>query len=81
MTPGGRERLTPTERRVVALVCEGLTNPEIARRLSVSPRTIQGHLLKVFRKLKVSSRTQLVARVVRAEMQNRSDAMNRGGQR
>lgn len=54
------DRLTETERRVVELVCEGLTNREISERLSVSPRTVQGHLLKVFRKLGVSSRTRLM---------------------
>ena len=64
----GYSRLTRTEHEVVSLLCEGLTNPEIARRLTVSARTVQGHLLKVFRKLGVSSRTELVARMLRAEM-------------
>lgn len=64
-------RLTPSERNVVTLVCEGLTNPQIAARLSLSPRTVQGHLLKVFEKLDVATRTQLVAKLVRAEMEER----------
>lgn len=62
-----RHDLTRTEREIVTLLCEGLTNPQIARRLTVSARTVQGHLLKVFRKLGVSSRTELVARMLRAE--------------
>ncbi len=66
--PEELEPLTPTERNVVVLVCQGLTNPQIARRLGVSPRTIQGHLLNVFKKLGVSSRTQLVARMLRAHI-------------
>lgn len=53
--------LTPAERRVIALVSEGLTNINIAERLSVSPRTVQRHLYSVFRKLGVSSRTGLAA--------------------
>ncbi len=67
------ERLTATERRVVELVCEGLTNPQIAQRLSVSPRTVQGHLLKVFRKYRVSSRTELVVRLLRSAEGTPSD--------
>jgi len=60
--------MTRTEREAVQLVCEGMTNPQIARRLGVSPRTVQGHLLKVFRKFDVSSRTELVARLLRAQI-------------
>lgn len=53
--------LTAAETRVIALVCEGLTNIKIAERLSVSPRTVQRHLYSIFRKLDVSSRTALAA--------------------
>lgn len=63
---GGRARpasgwasLTPTERRVVDLAVDGLTNREIGERLFVSPRTVQAHLLRVFPKLGISSRRQL----------------------
>ncbi len=59
-------RLTATERTVADLVCEGLTNPQIAERLGVSRRTIQGHLVNVFKKLGVASRTELAARLLRA---------------
>lgn len=65
--------LTPTEHQIVALLCEGLTNPQIAERLCVSSRTVQGHLLKVFRKVRVSSRTELVARSLRGELTPRSE--------
>jgi DNA-binding CsgD family transcriptional regulator len=53
--------LSPTERQVVLLAAEGLTNPEIAARLFVSPRTVGAHLYRSFAKLGVSNRTQLTA--------------------
>ena len=62
-TPDTRDDLTPQERRVAALVAEGLTNREVAARLFLSPKTIETHLGNVYRKLGVRSRTQL-ARVV-----------------
>lgn len=57
----GWDALTPTEREVVALVAEGLTNPEIAQRLFVARSTVKDHLAKVFRKLGVTTRAELSA--------------------
>jgi DNA-binding CsgD family transcriptional regulator/tetratricopeptide (TPR) repeat protein len=57
--------LTPTERDVVRLVCEGLANNDIASRLFVSPRTVQSHLTHVYNKLGVSSRVHLVREAAR----------------
>jgi len=62
-----RAPLTRAEREVAGLVCEGLTNRQAADRLGVSPRTIQGHLLRIFRKFDVSSRTQLAAAYLRGD--------------
>jgi DNA-binding CsgD family transcriptional regulator/tetratricopeptide (TPR) repeat protein len=61
----GWQSLTPTERQVVGLVVEGLSNPQIGERLFVSPRTVQTHVAHVFTKLQVSSRAQLAAEAVR----------------
>lgn len=57
----GWPSLTPTELDVVALVAEGLTNPEIAARLHVARSTVKDHLAKVFRKLGVTTRAELAA--------------------
>jgi DNA-binding NarL/FixJ family response regulator len=53
--------LSARELDVMALVAEGLTNREIARRLFVSEATVKSHLVHVFTKLGVASRTAAVA--------------------
>jgi DNA-binding NarL/FixJ family response regulator len=53
---GHPAKLTPREVEVLGLVAEGLTNPQVAQRLFLSPRTVQRHLNSVYRKLGVSSR-------------------------
>ena len=53
--------LTPREREIALLVCEGHSNAEVARRLSKSVLTIKTQLNSVFRKLGVSSRAKLMA--------------------
>ena len=61
----GWASLTASERAVCELVAEGLTNREVARRLYVSPHTVNTHLRHVFQKLTVSTRTELAALVAR----------------
>jgi DNA-binding CsgD family transcriptional regulator len=61
----GWESLTPTEVRVVDLVAEGMTNPEIAERLFVSRRTVATHLEHVFQKLGHANRVELAADAAR----------------
>jgi DNA-binding CsgD family transcriptional regulator len=52
--------LSPQESQIAGLVMEGLGNKEIGRRLYLSHRTIGSHLYRIFPKLGVSSRAQLV---------------------
>ncbi|HEX6032459.1 MAG TPA: LuxR C-terminal-related transcriptional regulator, partial [Tepidiformaceae bacterium] len=57
----GWESLSATERAVSLLVAEGLTNGAVAKRLYISPHTVNSHLRHVFAKLGVSNRVALAA--------------------
>jgi DNA-binding CsgD family transcriptional regulator len=52
--------LSAQEAHIACLVREGLSNPQIAARLYVSPRTVEWHLSRIFSKLGISSRAQLM---------------------
>lgn len=55
--------LTASEREIARLAVEGLSNPKIAERLFISPRTVQTHMAHLFRKLGIASRVELARQV------------------
>lgn len=57
----GRERLNLTQRQheIVVSVLGGMTNPQIAEKLSISPETVKHHLTQIFHKTGVSTRLEL----------------------
>jgi DNA-binding CsgD family transcriptional regulator len=57
------DELTATERRVAELAAEGLTNREVASKAYMSPKTVQANLTRIYRKLGISSRAELGARM------------------
>jgi DNA-binding CsgD family transcriptional regulator len=59
------QRLDDRERLVLAMVVEGLTNPQIADALAFSPSTIRNDLSSIFRKLGVTSRSEAAAAGIR----------------
>ncbi|CAM5686547.1 response regulator transcription factor [Streptomyces aurantiogriseus] len=73
-SPASRQRpasgwhsLTRAELRVARLVATGLTNRAVAERLVVSPHTVDTHLRRVYAKLSVHSRVQLVRHALQHE--------------
>jgi DNA-binding CsgD family transcriptional regulator len=68
-TPDDREpmlqSLTPSEREVVSYVCLGFTNKEIATACGISANRVRNKLVRIFRRLEVSTRAELSALAVR----------------
>ncbi|MGW5927753.1 helix-turn-helix transcriptional regulator [Streptomyces anulatus] len=60
--------LTPREREIAAVITEGLTTPAIAARLYLSPRTVESHLARIYRKTGVTSRAALAALQTRSKL-------------
>jgi DNA-binding CsgD family transcriptional regulator len=66
----GWASLTPAELDVVRLVARGLTNPEVAADLHIARETVKSHLVRVFAKLRVTSRTELATAAARAGLES-----------
>jgi DNA-binding CsgD family transcriptional regulator len=60
----GWDALTPTEAKIAALVGEGLSNPDIGKRLFLSRNTVQSHMRKVLAKLQARSRVEVATAAV-----------------
>jgi DNA-binding NarL/FixJ family response regulator len=63
----GRDSLTPAEQRVAQLVIEGRSNRQVAESLFVTPKAVEYHLANAYRKLGISSRTELADALREAE--------------
>ncbi len=58
--------LTTREREVLDLIAQGLSNPQIAARLYLSPKTVRNHISNIFAKLQVADRAQAIVRARKA---------------
>ena len=63
--PTAADRLTPQELRVALMIAGGATNREAAEQLFLSPKTIEAHLARSYRKLGVHNRAQLTTTLAR----------------
>ncbi|GIG67860.1 response regulator [Phytomonospora endophytica] len=61
----GNDTLSPREVEVLRLVADGLSNPDIGRRLHISEATVKTHLLRTYGKLGVDDRTAAVTTAIR----------------
>ena len=60
--------LTEREREILELIAQGLTNPAIAEKLVLSPKTIRNHVSNIFSKLQVRDRAQAIVKARQAGM-------------
>lgn len=65
---GKFERLTPREEEILTLIAQGMTNPQIAERLVISPSTVHFHVHNLLAKLQVQTRAEAVAVAVQNKL-------------
>jgi DNA-binding NarL/FixJ family response regulator len=71
MNPTATDRLpklSERERQILGLLAKGMSNPDIAKRLGISPETVRTHIRNAMVKLEADTRTQAVALAVRHSM-------------
>lgn len=54
--------LTDRELEILRFIAQGHNNPEIARKLFLSPKTVRNHITNIFSKLQVADRAQAIVR-------------------
>lgn len=69
----GLELLTKRQQQILMLVADGLTNKEVATRLSLSEHTVRNYLFRIFDKLGVSSRMELILYATNSERYKSGD--------
>ncbi|MFB9839078.1 helix-turn-helix transcriptional regulator, partial [Actinoallomurus acaciae] len=74
----GWSSLTETERNVAALAAQGLTNPQVATQMFVSPHTVKFHLRQVFRKLGIASRVELARLATEHASESPAEGLSQG---
>ena len=62
--------LSGRELEVLRNICEGLTTAEIGEKMFISPRTVEGHRLRIMEKLGVNNTAKLVAFAIKNELVN-----------
>jgi DNA-binding NarL/FixJ family response regulator len=65
--------LTDREREILELIAQHETNPEIAKRLYLSPKTVRNHVSNIFTKLQVADRAQAIIRAREAGLGTKGD--------
>lgn len=60
LKPAGRANLSKKEQDIVSFIAQGLKNREIAQKLCISEQTVKTHISRIFKKVNVISRSQLV---------------------
>jgi DNA-binding NarL/FixJ family response regulator len=70
--PAETSRVTDREQEIIESVCQGLSNQEIARRLTLSPNTVKAHLNRIFRKLNIKRRSQLLSLTMQSQQATRA---------
>jgi DNA-binding CsgD family transcriptional regulator len=62
LRPPAPADLTPTELKIVDMVATGTSAKDVAATLYLSPRTVEGHLVRIYRKIGVRTRAELIAK-------------------